>query len=35
MSAAAIRERVIPFSVKVQLDQHFARHRQLIASQAA
>ncbi len=31
MSAAAIRERVRPFSVKVQLDQHFARHRQLIA----
>ncbi len=35
MSAAAIRECVIPFSVGVQLDQHFARHRQLIAGQAA
>ena len=35
MSAAAIRECVIPFSVGVQLDQHFARHRQLMAGQAA
>lgn len=35
MSAAAIRECVVPFSVEVQLDQHFARHRQLIAGQAA
>jgi glycosyltransferase involved in cell wall biosynthesis len=30
MSAAEIRSRVIPFSVEVQLDQHFARHRQLV-----
>jgi glycosyltransferase involved in cell wall biosynthesis len=35
MSAAAIREHVIPYSVDEQLHQHFARHRQLIAGQAA
>lgn len=35
MSAAAIRECVMPFSVGVQLERHFARHRELIAGDAA
>jgi len=35
MTAHAIREHVIPYSVDVQLHQHFGRHRQLIAGQAA
>jgi glycosyltransferase involved in cell wall biosynthesis len=35
MSAAAIREHVIPYSVDEQLHRHFARHSELIAGQAA
>ena len=35
MPAAEIRERALPYSVDEQLHQHFARHRQLMAGQAA
>ena len=35
MSAAAIRQRAIPFSVDEQLDRHFAGHQQLIAGATA
>lgn len=35
MSAVAIREHVIPYSVDEQLHRHFARHSELIAGQAA
>ncbi len=35
LSVDAIRDCAMPFSVDVQLDRHFARHRQLIAGQAA
>jgi hypothetical protein len=35
MTAHAIREHVIPYSVDVQLHQHFARHSQLAARRAA
>jgi len=35
MSAATIRQHVIPFSVEEQLDRHFASHQQLVAGAAA
>jgi hypothetical protein len=35
MSASGIREHVIPFSVNVQLDRHFAGHRALVSARAA
>jgi glycosyltransferase involved in cell wall biosynthesis len=35
MTAHTIREHVIPYSVDVQLHQHFARHSQLAAGRAA
>ena len=35
MAADDIREHVIPYSVDVQLHQHFARHSTLAAGQAA
>lgn len=35
MTAQAIREHVIPYSVDVQLHRHFARHSQLVSGQSA